>query len=148
MYRFLLIPALLAVSSPAFAQMDPATVDHATMDHGDDHSHAETPMTDTNVQAPLMLADQPDLAAALLAGGDPVVASVLGAVCDFCAMAMNKTFGKRDEVAAVYVDLDAKTLNLVLKPGATMSDETIRKTVKKAGYKVSEIARGDQLVAG
>jgi copper chaperone CopZ len=143
MFRLLLIPALFAVSSPAFAQMD-----HATMDHGNDHTHAETPMTAPDADAKLTLADQPDLAAALLAGGEPVAASVLGAVCDFCAMAMNKTFGKRDEVAAVYVDLDAKTLNLVLKPGATMSDETIRKTVKKAGYKVSEIARGDQLVSG
>lgn len=63
-------------------------------------------------------------------------------------MAMNKTFGKRDEVAAVYVDLDAKTLNLVLKPGAIMTDETIRKTVKKAGYKVSEIVCGDPLATG
>lgn len=56
---------------------------------------------------------------------------------------MNKTFGKRDEVAAVYVDLDAKTLNLVLKPGASLSDETLKKTVKKAGYKVSMIERGE-----
>ena len=49
---------------------------------------------------------QTDDVAAALAGGAPVVVGVLGVVCDFCATAMNKTFGKRDEVAAVYVDLD------------------------------------------
>jgi len=61
---------------------------------------------------------------------------------------MNKTFGKRDDVAAVYVDLDAKTLNLVMSPGASMDDDTLRKLVKKAGYKVDTILRGDLLING
>lgn len=94
------------------------------------------------MESGLKLANAPHLTAALAAGGEPVVAKVLGAVCDFCAKAMNKTFGKRDDVAAVYVDLDTKTLNLVLKPGATMTDKALRKAVKKSGYKVDTIARG------
>jgi len=143
MVRTLLIPALLAITTPAFAQMD-----HGSMQHGDEHSHAEPSIATSSAEPHLTLADRPDLSAALNAGGEPVVASVLGAVCDFCAMAMNKTFGKRDEVAAVYVDLDAKTLNLVLKPNATMTDETIRETVLKAGYQVSQISRGESLSAG
>ena len=152
MLRYLAISALLAFSSPAFAQMDHDTMDHSTMNHGEDHVHsedhvhAETPTSESTAESNLTLASTPDLDAARAAGGEPVVASVLGAVCDFCAMAMNKTFGKRDEVAAVYVDLDAKTLNLVLKPGAELTNETIRKTVKKAGYQVSQISRGDALL--
>jgi copper chaperone CopZ len=138
MVRMLLIPAFLAITTPAFAQMN----------HGGEHAHSETSAAPQSAEPLLTLADRPDLSAALSAGGEPVVASVLGAVCDFCAMAMNKTFGKRDEVAAVYVDLDAKTLNLVLKPNATMTDETIRETVLKAGYKVSQISRGESLFAG
>ena len=48
----------------------------------------------------------------------------------------------------VYVDLDAKTLNLVMIPGASMDDETLRKLVKKAGYKVDIIARGEIVTHG
>ena len=96
----------------------------------------------------LQLADTPELTQALAQGGEPIVAKVLGAVCDFCAKAMNKTFGKRDDVAAVYVDLDTKTLNLVMSPGASMDDETLHKLVKKAGYKVDTIARGDIVTNG
>ena len=57
-----------------------------------------------------------DIESALADGGEPIVADVLGVVCDFCALAMNKIFGKREEVAAIYVDLDTKALSLVLVP--------------------------------
>ena len=90
----------------------------------------------------LSLSRTDDIDAALQAGGEPVVVRVLGAVCDFCAIAMNKTFGRRDDVAAVHVDLDAKTLNLVLRPGSTLSDEALRKLVKKSGYQADAIVRG------
>lgn len=150
MYRTVLIASLLALSTPAFAQDHTGhgsdyKGDHAGHDHKMDDHAAHNDMTS---ETALMLADQPELAAALAAGGEPIVAKVLGAVCDFCAKAMNKTFGKRDDVAAVYVDLDTKTLNLVLKPGATMTDKALRKTVKKSGYKVDSIARGAATVSG
>ena len=156
----LTLAAALALAGPASAQvnhgdMDHAKMDHAKMDHagmdhsgmkhGADHSHSGMGMAMDAQGDALLLADQPELAAAVANGGEPIVAKVLGAVCDFCATAMNKTFGKRDEVAAVYVDLDSKTLNLVLEPGATMDDATVRKAVKKSGYKVSSIARGAAL---
>ena len=144
------LAAAFALAGPASAQMNHGDMDHvgmehSEMEHGADHSHAEMGMAmDTQGDA-LLLADQPELAAAVANGGEPIVAKVLGAVCDFCATAMNKTLGKRDEVAAVYVDLDSKTLNLVLEPGATMDDATIRKAVRKSGYKVDSIARGAAL---
>ena len=135
-------------SKMEMGQMDHGTMDHAGMDHGDhDHAKMDAAMT-APAQSDLALASTPELAAALAAGGEPVVAKVLGAVCDFCATAMNKTFGRRDEVAAVHVDLDAKTLNLVLRPGMTLDDATLRKTVQKAGYKVDRIARGAELASG
>jgi hypothetical protein len=71
------------------------------------------------------------------------VADVLGVVCDFCALAMNKIFSKREEVAAIYVDLDTKALNLVLAPGASMSDQTIADLAVQAGYRIAEVRRGD-----
>ena len=147
MFRALLITGLLAVSTPALAQMNPDAPKHGSAHMGDHagHDHKANPHMGHDmgeIESALRLSDQPELAAALAAGGEPVVAKVLGAVCDFCAKAMNKTFGKRDDVAAVYVDLDAKTLNLVMKPGATMSDKALRKAVKKSGYKVDTIARG------
>ena len=147
MFRALFISGLLACSTPALAQMNPDADKHGSAHMGDhaDHDHKTDPHAGHamgKMDSALILANQPELAAALAAGGEPIVAKVLGAVCDFCAKAMNKTFGKRDDVAAVYVDLDAKTLNLVMKPGATMTDKALRKAVKKSGYKVDTIARG------
>ena len=90
----------------------------------------------------------PEIESALIAGGEPVVVEVLGVVCDFCAKAMNKTFGKRDDVSAVYVDLDTKTLNLVLTPGAQTPDAEIERLVVRAGYKTKAIHRGEGLLRG
>ena len=83
-----------------------------------------------------------DIESALAQGGEPIVADVLGVVCDFCALAMNKIFGKREEVAAIYVDLDTKALSLVLVPGASMSDQTIADLAVQAGYRIAEVRRG------
>ncbi|MGB0907429.1 MAG: heavy-metal-associated domain-containing protein [Maricaulaceae bacterium] len=90
---------------------------------------------------PAMLANRPELTKAVAAGGEPIAVDVLGAVCDFCAMAMKKTMGKHDAVAVAYVDLDTKVLSVVTKPGAELDDATIKKLIKKAGYKVAAINR-------
>ena len=64
-----------------------------------------------------------------------------GLVCDFCSIALNKTFKKNKAVAATYVDLDTKSLFVVLKDGNTLSDETLTQLVKNAGYNVAGITR-------
>ena len=161
----LLTLAALAFAAPAFAQVDHSEMDHSKMGHGDmDHAQMDHGQMDHGDHAghdraedahaghampsgAVLLSRTPKIDAALAAGGEPIVANVLGAVCDFCAKAMNKTFGKRDDVAAVHVDLDAKTLNLVMVPGSTMTDEALRKLVKKSGYKVDTIARGAELAS-
>ena len=89
-----------------------------------------------------------EISAALASGGAPVVVDVLGVVCDFCATAMNKVFNKRDEVAAVYVDLDKKTLSLVINDGSDLSDKQIEKLAKQAGYRIAAIRRDSEAMGG
>ena len=84
----------------------------------------------------------PDIDAALAKGGEPIVADVLGVVCDFCATAMNKIFGKREEVAAIYVDLDTKALSIVTYEPGSLSDEDIGALAERAGYRVAAVRRG------
>ena len=105
-------------------------------DHGDMAMIAAT-ITHTN-----------EISAALANGGTPVVVDVLGVVCDFCATAMNKVFSKRDEVAAIYVDLDKKTLNLVINDGSDLSDKQIEKLAKQAGYRIAAIRRDNEAMGG
>ena len=66
-----------------------------------------------------------------------------GLVCDFCSIALNKTFKKRSEVRGAYVDLDTKIMSVALKPGETISNADVIELVKKAGYSVTKISRKD-----
>jgi len=150
------ILALLAAA--ALAASGAAAQDHDEHQHKEDHEHHEDHHDhdghdhheemdaggkgDAGDGALAPPAATPEIRAAAAAGGEVVVADVLGVVCDFCAKAMNKTFGRRSEVAAVHVDLDAKALTLVLKPGETMDDETVETLVKKAGYRTKAVRRG------
>ncbi|MEO1250806.1 MAG: heavy-metal-associated domain-containing protein [Pseudomonadota bacterium] len=149
------IAATALLSAPALAQEaddharhnDHSQDEHGAQDHNahDHEAHQQTEETPAT-GAPLQLT--PEIEAALAAGGEPVVADMLGVVCDFCAKAMNKTFGKREEVAAVYVDLDTKTLSLVFKPGMTLDDERIHALVEKSGYRAAAIRRGEAALKG
>lgn len=122
-----------------------AHTDHADHDHGEmEHASSASTGTHPGSDAHVRLTKTEDISAALAQGGEPIVADVMGVVCDFCALAMNKIFSKREEVAAVYVDLDTKALNLVLTPGATMSDETIAELAVQAGYRIAAVRRGDE----
>lgn len=110
-------------------------------------SHDAHPMehsgdaADPNSQPTLTRTDEIDRA--LAAGGAPIVADVLGVVCDFCAIAMNKIFGDQPEVAAVYVDLDTKALSLVLSPSSSLSDTVIADLAVQAGYRIAAIRRNE-----
>jgi len=105
------------------------------------------------ISAPVLAQDEalhesqltPAMQKALVGGGSLVVVDVLGAVCDFCALAMTRTFERRDEVAAATVDLDAKTLTFVLHEGQTMDDDTITDLIRRAGYQADGISRPEAL---
>jgi len=66
-----------------------------------------------------------------------------GLVCDFCSIALNKTFKKRDEVRGTYVDLDTKILSVALEGEAILSNDDIIELVEKAGYNATKITRKD-----
>lgn len=66
-----------------------------------------------------------------------------GLVCDFCSIALNKTFKKRDEVRGTYVDLDTKILSIALTENRNLENDDIIRLVKKAGYATTKITRKD-----
>nr|WP_070960597.1 heavy-metal-associated domain-containing protein [Hyphomonas sp. Mor2] len=70
-----------------------------------------------------------------------VTAKVNGMVCDFCARAVTKVFGKENAVENVHVDLDKGEIHVTLKAGADLSDETVADLVKKSGYDLVSIER-------
>ena len=141
---------LLSSAQEHHDQEDHATHDmhqHQDQDQDQDHEEAESGHASHSVHGasdgPILTRTE-DIDSALAQGGEPIVADVLGVVCDFCALAMNKIFSKREEVAAIYVDLDTKALNLVLAPGASMSDQTIADLAVQAGYRIADVRRGDE----
>jgi hypothetical protein len=142
------IITVLCFCLPATAQEHHDHENHAAHDMHEHHDHQATDLDHAAqdgrqaIGGPVLTRTE-DIESALAQGGEPIVADVLGVVCDFCAMAMNKIFGKREEVAAIYVDLDTKALSLVLAPGASMSDQTIADLAVQAGYRIAEVRRGD-----
>ena len=124
-------------------QMNHADMNHA---HGAEHDHGANHGDMAMIAATITHTNE--ISAALANGGAPVVVDVLGVVCDFCATAMNKVFSKRDEVAAIYVDLDKKTLNLVINDGSDLSDKQIEKLAKQAGYRIAAIRRDNEAMGG
>ena len=120
-------------------------MNHADMNH--DHEAMSHDHGDMGMKA-ATITHTDEISAALANGGAPVVVDVLGVVCDFCAMAMNKIFSKRDEVAAIYVDLDKKTLSLVINDGSDLSDKQIEKLAKQAGYRIAAIRRDSEAMDG
>jgi hypothetical protein len=133
---------------------------HANMNHAAEHNHGanhEHESHDHNAMAHVhedkgmkaaTITHTDEISAALANGGAPVVVDVLGVVCDFCATAMNKIFSKRGEVAAIYVDLDKKTLSLVINDGLDLSDKQIEKLAKQAGYRIAAIRRDSEAMGG
>ena len=67
--------------------------------------------------------------------------NVKGMVCDFCARAVTKVFGKNDAVEQVDVDLDNGIINVDLKPGTQLTDDEVEKLVKRSGYAMVSVER-------
>lgn len=89
----------------------------------------------------------PLVAIALLAStsiafaAETLVITAHGMVCDFCAQAVAEYMGSEDSVKNVTVDLDAKTITIVLNDGFEVSDELATKWVEDSGYDVAGIDR-------
>lgn len=67
--------------------------------------------------------------------------TVNGLVCSFCAVGIEKAFGKVDAVEHVKVDLDAKLVTIHIKDGRTLDDADIQQVIKDAGYDAVKIER-------
>ena len=121
--------ALSLLAMPALAEetMDHSTMDHSKMDHSAHEGMEMTAEADADPAA----------------SAQTVTAKVNGLVCDFCAQAVRKVFKKQEAVERVKVDLDNGEIVLGLKAGADMDDETIGKLIRKSGYSLVSIDRGD-----
>ncbi len=75
-----------------------------------------------------------------VSSGD-VRVSVNGLVCDFCARALEKVFGKQEAVENINVNLDTKIITINFKEGGKLDDETIKSLIQDSGYNVEAINR-------
>ena len=77
-----------------------------------------------------------------LACGNTIDVKVNGLVCDFCARALEKVVGKRDDVSDIQVDLDNGKVVIGMNEGKTIDDATLTTLILNSGYNVVEIDRG------
>lgn len=98
------------------------------MNDGHDHDHGGE------------AAEMGEKAALDLNSGDAKVA-VNGLVCDFCARALEKVFGKQEAVNAIDVNLDTKIISVSFNDGQTLDDEALTGLITDAGYNVESIDR-------
>ena len=75
--------------------------------------------------------------------GGTARAYVNGLVCDFCARAIEKVFGKQESVESVRVDLDEKVITIHFNQGQKLDDGTITRLIADSGYNVQEIRRDE-----
>lgn len=68
-----------------------------------------------------------------------VKVDVNGLVCDFCARALEKVFGKQEAVDSININLDEKQIAIHFKEGQSLDDETIKQLITDSGYNVVEI---------
>lgn len=72
-----------------------------------------------------------------------ITVTVKGMVCSFCAQGLKKTFGKKEEVKGIEVDLDKKIVKVETKEGKSLTDADLTSTIHDAGFDVLEIKRGE-----
>lgn len=73
---------------------------------------------------------------------ETVTIHVLGMVCEFCAESIFKVFedsGAED----IQIDLDEKTVVVIMPDGKTISDEEIEKLIHFGGYDLEKIERSE-----
>lgn len=73
--------------------------------------------------------------------GGTIDVNVNGLVCDFCARALEKVFGKQEAVDTISVDLDTKVIKIHLKEGQSLDDAKITELIQDSGYNVEAIHR-------
>ena len=67
--------------------------------------------------------------------------TVLGMSCPFCAYGVEQKLKKLDGVVELTVQLESGLATLVMQDGADVSNETLRETVKDAGFEAAKVTR-------
>ncbi len=67
--------------------------------------------------------------------------TVLGMSCPFCAYGVEQKLKKLDGVVELTVELASGFATLVMQDGADVSNETLRETVKDAGFEAAKVTR-------
>lgn len=73
--------------------------------------------------------------------GELISVTAKGLVCEFCAKTLEKVFLRRDEVAAINVNLTTKEILINLKGGKTLDDSMIEELIKDSGYNIGAMSR-------
>lgn len=68
---------------------------------------------------------------------------VNGMVCAFCAQGIEKKMKALPETQSVYVNLKAHLVAVELKAGKKLSEETVFKIIKDAGYEVTSFEESE-----
>jgi copper chaperone CopZ len=90
--------------------------------------------------APLMMSGPAAAASGQVsAQAADVVVAVDGLVCDFCVMALTKTFSRQPAVEGIAVDLDKGEIRIAFKPQQKLDDATLRSLITRSGYAVRGI---------
>jgi len=76
-----------------------------------------------------------------------IKANVNGMVCAFCAQGIDKKMRALSQTKDVYVNLKQRLVAVEVKDGQTISDETVKEIISKAGYSVTSITKSDQPAA-
>ncbi len=76
-----------------------------------------------------------------------IKANVNGMVCAFCAQGIEKKMRALSQTKDVYVNLKERVVAVEVKDGQTISDETVKDIISKAGYAVTSITQSDQPAA-
>lgn len=76
-----------------------------------------------------------------------IKANVNGMVCAFCAQGIEKKMRALSQTKDVYVNLKQRVVAVELKDGQTLSNQTVKDIVKKAGYEVTSIETVEHPVA-
>jgi periplasmic mercuric ion binding protein len=76
-----------------------------------------------------------------------IKANVNGMVCAFCAQGIEKKMRALSQTKDVYVNLKQRLVAVEVKDGQTLSNDTVKDIVKKAGYEVTSIEMSEHPVA-
>jgi copper chaperone CopZ len=79
----------------------------------------------------------------IVAAQGDVYVQVNGLVCDFCARALEKVFGREEAVESIHVDLDSKIIAVTFNEGQGLDNDRIRTLITDAGYNVEDIRRAE-----